>query len=143
MQPVYKRTKSGSYVEVEQQQHNQSVNPAAYPPQQSAGPTAAYFPNYYGHNYPPTSQSVFVPSSDYGPPTQTPYALDPTRLSGFQLESARAKYFAVLRERGWIQNGHGQWYRDPNVEFEDEEELPPPAPPGLNIVIEIVSPPSS
>lgn len=61
-------------------------------------------------------------------------------MSGFQQETIRAKYFALLRERGWLQNAHGQWYRDPNVEFDDDDELPPPAPAGVEIVLEIVNP---
>eukprot|EP01122_Echinamoeba_exundans_P000357 TRINITY_DN10319_c0_g1_i1.p1 TRINITY_DN10319_c0_g1~~TRINITY_DN10319_c0_g1_i1.p1 ORF type:complete len:331 (-),score=59.24 TRINITY_DN10319_c0_g1_i1:282-1274(-) len=148
LQPVYKRTKTGNYIEVDQQKQygvNAAVNPAAYPTMHHQTPSAhaaAYYPNYYGYGYPSAPQSVFMASSDEGPPPQTPSNIDPTlRISKY--ESARAKYFALLRERGWLQNGHGQWYRDPNVEFEDDDELPPPAPPGLDIVIEIVSAPSS
>lgn len=39
------------------------------------------------------------------------HSLNEVQWSGFQLEAARSQYFASLRERGWRQNQHGQWYR--------------------------------
>ncbi|NWR11415.1 SCNM1 protein, partial [Paradoxornis webbianus] len=34
-----------------------------------------------------------------------------------------------LRSRGWLQDPAGNWVKDENVEFDSDEEEPPPLPP--------------
>ncbi|XP_018429176.1 PREDICTED: sodium channel modifier 1 [Nanorana parkeri] len=45
-------------------------------------------------------------------------------------EKKRAlEHYLRLRSAGWIPDGSGKWVRDENVEFDTDEEEPPPMPP--------------
>ncbi|KAJ6652707.1 hypothetical protein lerEdw1_011149 [Lerista edwardsae] len=42
-------------------------------------------------------------------------------------EKRRAlEHYLRLKSSGWVQDGSGQWVKDENVEFDSDEEDPPP-----------------
>jgi len=46
------------------------------------------------------------------------------------------RYLEQMRERGWIQNEDGQFYKDPNVDWDSDEEEPPKPPHCLSIHVD-------
>jgi len=42
-----------------------------------------------------------------------------------------------MRERGWLQNEDGKFYKDPNVDWDSDEEEPPQPPHGLTIDVQL------
>lgn len=45
---------------------------------------------------------------------------------GFTKGHKELSYQIKLLESGWIQDGNGKWIKDPNVEFDSDEDEPPP-----------------
>ena len=43
-------------------------------------------------------------------------------------EHARREHNSRLIQAGWIMDSDGKWYKDENVEFDSDEEAPPPPP---------------
>ena len=70
---------------------------------------------------------VRLSSSSSRPPVPEWKPLPPPPLTAEQVAAQQqGEYEMKLRQRGWKKNSEGNWIKDENVEFDSDEEAPPP-----------------